>query len=309
MKPTYPITGTFIDDVTYDIPSMNWSKEQWIRELDYMQAVGIDTLITIRGGFYHRTNYPSKYFPSSKTEEDDLLGLLLEECSRRNMAVIVGMYISDLCWNAGDAQTEIEKNKLFVDEILERYGQYPALKGWYIPHEVGNNCLHITDVFKGLGSICKERTPGLPVMISPFFLPDPARKHENLYLDPTEMEAEWDEIFEQSGGVIDICAMQNNFIFNGNFDTFDPYFSGMKRACDRHGVSLWSNAETIDTDVKSTWYPIPFEILRKKIEYGAKYVDKFITFEFSHFMSPQGMFPSCGNLYNLYKSYYEKHQW
>ena len=33
--------------------------------------------------------------------------------------------------------------------------------------------------------------------------------------------------------------------------------------------------------------------------------DKAITFEFSHFMSPQSAYLQAGNLYNRYKEYFE----
>ena len=46
-----PITGTFIDEITYDIPSSNWTKREWCRDLDNMKKIGIDTLVFIRGGF------------------------------------------------------------------------------------------------------------------------------------------------------------------------------------------------------------------------------------------------------------------
>ena len=46
-----PITGTYIDEVSVDIPTSNWSREQWKKDLDYMQEIGIDTVIFIRGGF------------------------------------------------------------------------------------------------------------------------------------------------------------------------------------------------------------------------------------------------------------------
>ena len=54
MKKNYPISGTFIDEITYDIPSSNWSRKQWAKDLDHMKAVGIDTVIFIRGGFYNK---------------------------------------------------------------------------------------------------------------------------------------------------------------------------------------------------------------------------------------------------------------
>ena len=34
-------------------------------------------------------------------------------------------------------------------------------------------------------------------------------------------------------------------------------------------------------------------------------VEKMITFEFSHFLSPQSIFPSARNLNTLYRNYYE----
>ena len=43
MNKNYPISGTFIDEITYDIPSSNWDNEQWAKDLDYMKEVGIDT--------------------------------------------------------------------------------------------------------------------------------------------------------------------------------------------------------------------------------------------------------------------------
>lgn len=36
-----PITGSFIDEITYDIPSSNWTAEQWKAELNHMAEVGM----------------------------------------------------------------------------------------------------------------------------------------------------------------------------------------------------------------------------------------------------------------------------
>ena len=57
--PQYPITGTFIDEITYDIPASNWTNEQWAQNLDHMKAVGLDTLVIMRGVFYDKSIYPS----------------------------------------------------------------------------------------------------------------------------------------------------------------------------------------------------------------------------------------------------------
>ena len=117
----YPITATFIDEITYDIPSSNWSDEQWVADLDNMKEVGIDTLVIMRGVFYDKCIYPSKIFPTLKKDNEDFAGLILNEAAKRNMKVYMGLYISNLCWNDGDALGEIKQNKLYVDEIMQRY--------------------------------------------------------------------------------------------------------------------------------------------------------------------------------------------
>ena len=72
-----PITGTYIDEVSMDIPSSNWSRQQWIKDLDYMQEIGIDTVIFIRGGYEDKSIFPSKVLGT--TYSDDLAGLIFEE--------------------------------------------------------------------------------------------------------------------------------------------------------------------------------------------------------------------------------------
>ena len=162
-----PITGTFIDEITFDIPSSNWSHEQWKKDLDYMQEIGIDTVIFIRGGYEDKSVFPSKVLGTHYA--DDLAGLIFDETSKRDMKVFFGAYISNGDWNRGDYATEIKINKEFVNEVYERYGEYPSFSGWYIPHEVTRDCLNITEIMAGLSAIFKDKTPDKKVMISPIF--------------------------------------------------------------------------------------------------------------------------------------------
>ena len=157
MYPKFPITGTFIDEITYDIPSSNWSHEEWAKDLDYMRGVGIVTRVFIRGGFENKMIYPSNKF--AHIIEDDFAGFILKEADMRNMDVYMGMYISNINWNMGDVKGELKKNKIFIDEVVERYGDIPSLKGWYIPHETSRNALNITDIMGGLSKMCKDKKP------------------------------------------------------------------------------------------------------------------------------------------------------
>ena len=45
------ITGTFLDEISHDIPHQNWGEQEWNRDFAYMKAIGIDTVIMIRSGY------------------------------------------------------------------------------------------------------------------------------------------------------------------------------------------------------------------------------------------------------------------
>jgi len=145
-----PLTATFIDEITYDIPSSNWTYDEWKKDFDNMQEIGIDTMVFIRGGFEDKTIFPSKTIGT--TGNDDFAGFVFEEASKRNMNVFFGLYVSNLTWNDGDYMEETRINKPFIDEVWERYGEYPAFSGWYIPHETACDVFNIKDTMLNLYS-------------------------------------------------------------------------------------------------------------------------------------------------------------
>ncbi len=292
-----PITGTFIDEITYDIPSSNWSERQWKRDLDNMQRVGIDTLIFIRGGFYGKTIYPSSYFRTGHT--DDFAGFILTEAAKRKMNVYMGLYISTIDWSGGNAASEIELNRHFIDEVYSRYKGIPSFKGWYIPQEASRDELNITEVMKGLSYLCKAKDPSMPVLISPYF---------NTHVTGGDFTVaqhaeEWHGIFSRCSEQIDICAFQDG---SAPIETMREYFVETRKLCDEFGMAHWVNTETFERDVRQMYYPIPFNLLKEKLTQHEEYADKIITFEFSHFLSPQSIYPSARNLNRLYRRYYKK---
>lgn len=301
MATKYPITATFIDEITYDIPSSNWSDEQWKADLDNMKDVGIDTLVIMRGMFYDKCIYPSKIFPTLKEENEDFAGLILNEASKRDMNVYMGLYISNLTWNDGDYLGEIRQNKLYIDEIMSRYKDIPSFKGWYIPHETSSNIYNVKETMGGLASLCKDKTPDKSVLISPFFRGTPV--NPDVVFTPERTVDEWNNIWEFCGKDIDICAFQDG---TSSLNDYEGYLKAMKKLCGEHKIQLWANVETFERDVRQMFFPIPFDVLRRKIAIAEKHVEKCITFEFSHFLSPQSIFPSARNLNALYRNYYEK---
>lgn len=294
-----PITGTFIDEITHDIPSSNWTRAKWKKDLDYMQAIGIDTLIFIRGGYGERTVFPSKTFGTLQTE--DFAGFIFAEAAKRGMDVFFGMYITDLDWNHGDALGEIRKNKAFIKEVWERYGHYPSFKGWYIPQEASHNNLNIGEIMRGMSGICKDLTPDKKVLISPFFKTDITYPGEGY--SPERTLEEWDKLFGYGGKDIDFCAFQDG---TAPMKQMEDYYGVIKSLCDKYDIEHWVNAETFERDVRCMYYPITSSLLFERLEKHQKYASKIITFEFSHFLSPQSIYPSAHNLNELYIEKYLK---
>ena len=55
------ITGTFLDEISHDIPHQNWGVKEWDADFRNMKAIGIDTVIMIRSGYRKFITYNSPY--------------------------------------------------------------------------------------------------------------------------------------------------------------------------------------------------------------------------------------------------------
>ena len=76
------------------------------------------------------------------------------------------------------------------------------------------------------------------------------------------------------------------------------------RLARKHGLRPWSNVESFERGMPINFLPIDWWNLRYKIEVAKAWgVEKLITFEFSHFMSPNSMWPSARMLYKRYLEY------
>lgn len=99
------ITGTFLDEISYDIPHQNWGRKEWEADFQRMHSIGIDTVILIRCGLRRWMTYPSQvlareclgYLPPL-----DLVDLFLELAERYEMKFFMGTYDSGYYWKNGD---------------------------------------------------------------------------------------------------------------------------------------------------------------------------------------------------------------
>ena len=78
----------------------------------------------------------------------------------------------------------------------------------------------------------------------------------------------------------------------------------IKKLCDKYNMHHWVNCESFERDVRRMYYPISFEVMRKRLEKHKEYAEKIITFEFSHFLSPQSIYPSARNLNKRYREFF-----
>ncbi|HMP95128.1 MAG TPA: DUF5109 domain-containing protein, partial [Phnomibacter sp.] len=99
-------------------------------------------------------------------------------------------------------------------------------------------------------------------------------------------------------GTVDAVAFQDGHI---DYHELDDFFTINRQLAQRYGMQCWTNAESFDRDMPIKFLPIKWEKLRLKLMAAQRCgYDKAITFEFSHFMSPQSMYPSAAGLYKRY---------
>ncbi len=305
------ITGTFLDEISHDIPHQNWGPKEWDRDFQHMKAIGIDTVIMIRSGYRKFITWPSEYLlkKGCYRPSTDLLELFLSLAQKHKMKFYFGLYDSGKYWDTGDLSWEIEDNKYVIDEVWKNYGQkYDSFKGWYISGEISRKTKGAISAFHAMGKQCKDVSGGLPTFISPWI--DGKKAVESASGDITktnavsvqEHEKEWNEIFDGIHDVVDACAFQDGHI---DYDELDAFFSVNKKLADKYGMKCWTNAESFDRDMPIRFFPIKWDKLRMKLEAAERAgYDKAITFEFSHFMSPQSAYLQAGHLYDRYKEYF-----
>lgn len=306
------ITGTFVDEISHDIPHQNWGEKEWDQDFRHMKHIGIDTVIMIRSGYRKFITYPSEYLlkKGCYMPSVDLLDMYLRLADKYKMKFYFGLYDSGHYWDTGDMQHEIEDNKYVIDEVWEKYGQHHrSFGGWYISGEISRATKGAIGAFHAMGKQCKDVSGGLPTFISPWIDGKKAVAASGSTLAKADAvsvqqhEKEWDEIFDGIHDVVDACAFQDGHI---DYDELDAFFTVNKKLADKYGMKCWTNAETFDRDMPIKFLPIKFDKLRMKLEAAKRAgYDKAITFEFSHFMSPQSAYLQAGHLYNRYNEYFE----
>lgn len=297
------ITGTFLDEISHDIPHQNWGRTEWAQDFEYMQNIGIQRVILIRCGYRRWLTYPSKVLTDAAigcfTPSVDLVKMFLELAEAHGMDFYFGTYDSGHFWDSGgDVEHDFTLNLPIIDEVWQQYGHYSAFKGWYLSLELSRRISDVAlDRYRQIGEHCKAISNNLPVLMSPYVELKPTATG----IDWSAHERDWDAIFSRLKTSVDIVAFQD-----GHVDIADlPNFLRInKTLADKYGLRSWTNSESFDRDMPIKFLPIKWEKLRLKLEAArAAGIEDAITFEFSHFMSPQSAYLQAGHLYRRYQEY------
>ena len=111
----------------------------------------------------------------------------------------------------------------------------------------------------------------------------------------------WDRILKGTQKSVDIIAFQDGHVA---YDQLEDFTRINKELADTYGFISWINTETFDRDMPIKFLPIKWDKLRFKLGVAENCgISEAITFEFSHFMSPQSCYLQARNLYNRYSEY------
>ena len=98
------IKGTFLDEISHDIPHQNWGEKEWSLDFKHMKSIGIDKVILIRSGYKNWITYPSKVLvleENAIAPYSDLVALFLRLSDENEMDFYFGLYDSGKYWTSG----------------------------------------------------------------------------------------------------------------------------------------------------------------------------------------------------------------
>ncbi|MDN5214474.1 DUF4434 domain-containing protein [Fulvivirgaceae bacterium BMA12] len=303
------ITGTFLDEISHDINHQNWGEAEWEKDFSAMKSIGIDTVILIRAGYKRWITYPSSTLINQEgcyQPYQDLVAMFLRLSEQFDMQFYFGLYDSGNYWVNGAYEKESALNMKVIQEVWDQYGDSPSFGGWYFSHEINRSNPGIIEQYAVLGNFCKSLTD-LPILISPYIDGKKAlMAHESSltkagHISLEQHHREWDEILSQVKDAVDIVAFQDGHV---DYHELLDFMKVNKQLCDKYGLAYWTNCESFDRDMPIKFLPIKWDKMRLKLEIAqAAGVNKAITFEFSHFMSPNSSFAQGRALFDRYKEY------
>lgn len=158
----------------------------------------------------------------------------------------------------------------------------------------------MSKIYAEVGKHAKAVSGNLTTLVSPYIhgvKTDQVMSGDQA-ISVQQHEAEWNEILDNVKGAVDILAFQDGQV---DYHELPGYLEINKKLADKYGMHCWTNIESFDRDMPIRFFPIKWEKLLLKLEAARKAgMENAITFEFSHFMSPNSAYLQAPCLYERY---------
>ncbi|MEG0253349.1 MAG: DUF5109 domain-containing protein, partial [Muribaculaceae bacterium] len=164
---------------------------------------------------------------------------------------------------------------------------------------------NMAKIYAEVGKHAKAVSGNLTTMVSPYIhgvKTDQVMSGDKA-ISVAEHEKEWDEILSNVKGAVDILAFQDGQV---DYHQLYDYLVVNKKLADKYGMKCWTNIESFDRDMPIRFLPIKWEKLLVKLDAARRAgMENAITFEFSHFMSPNSTYLQAKGLYDRYREHFK----
>lgn len=279
------LNGSFIQP---DLSSA-WTRTQWSTELGRMQADCMNQLfVQWAADTKARTAiYATGVSGFTQNTATDVLDTAYSAAEARGMDVFAGLTINsdwfikhadDTTWLANEARLANQ----FADEIYDNYHAYESFAGWYLPFEPDNFFFttrtswdHLITFYNTVINHLHTLTPGLPVVISPFFNTSGGQTS-------SEWTTMWTYILQNTN--IDVIALQDGVgAQHATSGQLATWFSATADAiaAARRSTLLWDDAETFNGDFQT----MAIGDLVTDMSAVTRYVSNYVSFSYNHYIS------------------------
>lgn len=284
----------------------DWSLEKWELELSMLKEIGI-TEIILQNIADTKDKY-AVYFTEIdgfKHSDIDMVQTVLTAAEKLKMSVRIGIGFSNDWWKKSSdlawLNSEMAINKFIIDELVNKYCNYPSFTGWYIPHEfcqitalTKKRQLYLNSFFKQLSAEMKARFPR-DIMIAPYYI-GKFRCFTPLIL--------WTKILKNilSESNIDILALQDSIGTGYNtIKQLSKIFNYTKKAISNLGIKFYVDVETFTSTALGN-RSAPQGRIEKQILLAQLFADGITSFSIDHYQNSNES--SLLDGYNEYFNYY-----
>lgn len=298
------LTGTFVEFSGKD----DWAPYQWNSLLEGMKKIGLNTVIVQFAAYNDNTWFDSQN-TFTKNKNKYALARLLASAELKHIEVYIGLYFNDEYWKN---QTNAEWLKLHADrcisiaqEIQARFGNSPAFKGWYIPHEPEPDAYNsdakvalFRNDFVNRISDRLHKLNGKPVSIAAFWNSDLSTPEQLQHFMAELAKANLQVIMLQDGVGVGHVTLERLAGY------YQSAAKGLFKENTSYKGAFWTDLETFS----SGSVPAPFARIKQQLttELAVEKVTKAVSFQYYNDMCPTGPGgKTAGKLRQTYRQYLE----